>query len=255
MDRLLKLRRERERLRQARTDSNYSLLHLLKESAQAYLELTGTWADFVQSLEQSHHQFSEVLERLEDEELASVCERVLDELENFPTDRLPEQSRVQEFLQSISELDGALSEFDLSQTFVMLRSLEDRDHLLQRVDVDYTDDDLEAGRFQSVVELLESFFYEDGDREFVTEQLEEFLDIIVGLAEKYESTQLTQAEWTAEVALADELLLEGYHCWLTGLEHLLVCCRDDNEPLAWECLEELRVGNRFFLMVESLSQG
>ena len=257
MDRLQRIRETRERLRVRQ--ERFSFLYLLLQSARDYVTLSGTWEQLVEALDDTHEMVRDLLEEVDSNEelpveLIPLGEEVLDCLEEFPADQPAANEVVEQLATRLESLESRLEAFNLIEIYRRLRAQRARNGLLVKLELEVSDADLEAGRFQTVVALADEVFHGELEAEEALARLEAIYLELEKKLSNYQTTPVTSSEWTAEVALADELLLDAFGHWLEGLEVLCRSCLEGDEPSALESLELLRRGNYRLLQVERLSQ-
>lgn len=258
MDRLEQLRRDRAR---ARSDSGrIGILFLVLTRLRDYLELQATWEEVRQATHDCYQALDQMLQEAEGtlddpEPLLELGETVLEELEVLDSDESLEDQELLRLLALLEPMEQELQRFPLAELRAAGKAERARSELLEKLEVELSDDQLEAGHLEDVIEWMENVFYEEFEPELVLPRLAQLFEKFEGDQANYEKTPILASEWTAEVALADELLLDAYACWLDGLESLSLCCRDLDHEQALQSLELLRQGNRRFIQVELLSQG
>lgn len=225
----------------------------LRESVLSYLLGEDTWAELQGNLEQAYEQLCRLLER-EDvgDDLAEVAELALDLIEQVPPEETAEPEQLRDLLSQWVCLDRRLQP-GLQRVERRRLAAEDRRYLLAQIEQPVSERQLEAGHYRRVVDWTESTFAGEQTGEQTLDRLASLHSRFVEASQQYRSSSAGKDEWTAEVALADELLEQAFDCWLNGLEALAQGCCALDEQEASEGLELLRHGNGYFIMVERLA--
>lgn len=253
LERLRKIQQQREAARLS--SHSLSPLYLVLESAHRFLDLTGTLEALQGSADETMSALIDLLEEEEAEEsLLIVLEAVLDELESFLDVAAPGEDRVQQLVAALEGLQGQLSQFDLAAVYQRVLIRREEEALLREICGEVWEEELELGYLGQVTRRLDEVLHRQGCPEEVRQFLEELLVKMTASQESYEKTPLRTEEWSLEVALADRFMRQGFELWLSGLAGLCYSCGPPpDEPAMLEWLENLREGNRNWILVDRLA--
>jgi len=233
-------------------DSGLTPLQALSDAIHAYLDLRVTQAQLQEQWDRTEDLFLELLEQQSphlEESLREQIENVLDLLEVRPNDQ-----QLAEVSQALLAADSRLQAYDLSLLHELVHQLADEQQLLEEVSGPISELELEAGYLSEIVEGLDQVLHAQLDPEPFFRRIEELLEQTQQGHLSYLSTPLAATEWTAEVALADRLMEEGFRLWLEALTSLREQLSGEfNEETILQALELLREGNRNWIKVERLA--
>ncbi len=246
---------QRERGLDRRT--HLSLLYPVLAGVERYLDFSGDWESLVTALEEVHAELVTVLQALEQLgqglDLAELGEEILDHLESLPLEEPGEESELRLFFSSLESLEERWIEHDLGKLQAYLQSARERDQLLARLQEPGREKE-EEGRYQTVLGWWQAVAEQRLESAIAFQRCQTLLEEMKAGLRAYETTPLSPEEWTAEVALSDELLQEAFQLWLQGLTSLAQSCLAVDGEQASEALTLIRQGNRCFLLAEQLSQ-
>ncbi len=257
--RLEKLKRARESARERQT--RFSILALLLSSLQGFVEFQVTLDQLDESVEEVSEILHALLEELDNQPLASPMlilnlEKALEVIESSLAGESLTEAEAEAALLELGEIDKALSQFALSDHYLQAKQSRQKFDLSKAAMEKIEAWELEAGHYDRIAGQLDDLFLGLATQESVLQYLEGLYEVILGRLESYNQTIIKPEEWTLEVALADEFMLDGFEFWLDGLEILCDLCSGESveEELVLEPLEMLRQGNRYWLTVEKLAQ-
>ncbi|MBX3172055.1 MAG: hypothetical protein KF760_31905 [Candidatus Eremiobacteraeota bacterium] len=196
-----------------------------------YLALEATEAQFAQARQEMTEQLQSWLKDCQDEELA----------------KLLQSAQVAQELEQLIEIDQELHRSELLSELLRQRWKDnEKAKVLARMNLEVSPSELEAGHFLVLRQMVEERPEEEA-RAFLQDLWDEF-----ELAHQdYLKTPVGEAEWTLEVAMADDWMEQGYRIWFDCLGWLLEQPWDDPGELEaiWS---DLREANRLWVWVGRL---
>ncbi|MBI3924200.1 MAG: hypothetical protein HY319_01540 [Armatimonadetes bacterium] len=254
---LARIRRDGEGLRER--PSEICPLHLPVEAARRYLDLVGTLAELRLSILETAPELALVVDAREegldvDPTWVELCERGLSILHAFPLEDPDPQEPSQEMLHSLEALGRDFDRLDLVEMSRRLQAARDAQRILESLEQDIDEEELEAGRFQQVENLLEALLDGLVTPEEAHDRLHDLLEELSEQRGRHEQDYVNPEEWTVEAALSDRFLWEGIEDWLRGLEGLCQACWEPTPASLRPGLETLLEGHRKLLNVDLLAR-
>lgn len=256
--RLEKLKRAREAARERR--DGFSILQLLISSLRGFLEFQLTLDQLEDSVEETSDTLVSLLEQLDLQPHASPLliihlESALECIETHLGAEVTTEKAAESALQGLLQVEQELKDFALGDFFAQAKQSRQKFDLTRKAMEQIDPRELELGHYDRVAGLLDDVFSGFVDVDFALRHLERLYEEMLEGLESYDASVIKPEEWTLEVALADEFMIEGYDFWLDALEQLCVLCVESSltEDDVLEPLEQMRQGNRYWLTVERLS--
>lgn len=234
------------------SDRNLEMLRRAQQQTLASVGGLSPLFSVIESLQRFRHGLlsSEVVEQIVLEarqHLAALPEHISLVVEaQTLLDRFPEMADEQ-----LQELHEQFLQLDLGSLLEQAERERCQARLQAHCLLEIEEEELKLGHFEAIEQELRCWLDGEQPLEQLLETLRHHQQRVRSAWESYESTYMEAAEWTLEVALADQLLREAHQLWLEGLDLLEISL--EGEETTDQALNLLLEGNRQFVLVERLS--